>query len=301
MLKIGIIGLGDIAQKAYLPVVSSLKEIEWHLYTRNEEKLIDISNKYRFTHTHQSLLALIEAGIQGAFVHSSTESHYMIVKQLLSAGIHVYVDKPITYDFQTSKELVDLAEENNVILMTGFNRRFAPAYEDLTKMNDINMIILQKNRKLLPSDIRTFIFDDFIHVVDTVRFLLNDEIEVATINGRIQDGLLYSVVVQFSAKGKIGLAIMNRDSGVVEEKLEIMGSNEKRTVVNLSEWMVSQNKTETKYSFHDWDSTLYKRGFEQIISEFTEAIRKDIKPSITAIDALKTHEICEEIVQYLEK
>lgn len=36
MKKIGIIGLGGISQKAYLPVMMAMgQEVEWHLYTRN--------------------------------------------------------------------------------------------------------------------------------------------------------------------------------------------------------------------------------------------------------------------------
>ncbi|WP_342431502.1 hypothetical protein [Neobacillus sp. FSL H8-0543] len=57
---------------------------------------------------------------------------------------------------------------------------------------------------------------------------------------------------------------------------------------------------ETKHSFNNWDSTLYKRGFEHIIAEFIEAVRTNKSPSLTANDALKTHELCEEVVKRLE-
>ena len=39
-MKIGVIGLGDIAQKAYLPVMVEMQdEVEWHLCSRNGETL----------------------------------------------------------------------------------------------------------------------------------------------------------------------------------------------------------------------------------------------------------------------
>lgn len=301
MLKIGVIGLGGIAQKAYLPVYSSLKEIEWHLYTRNEKKLEEISQKYRFPYIHHNLLSLIQTGIKAAFVHSSTESHFTIVKDLLLAGIHVYVDKPITYDLKQTEELVNLAKERNLTLMTGFNRRFAPAYKDLFQMNEVNMIIMQKNRKSQPLDVRTFIYDDFIHVLDTVRYLFKDDIQQMSISGIKKNGLLYSVIVQLFSNEKTGIAIMNRDSGVSEERLEIMCPTEKRTVKNLSEWTMAQDKAETKHSFNDWDTTLFKRGFESIILDFIESVKKGSVPSIAARDAQRTHEICEEIIQHIEQ
>ena len=184
MLKIGIIGLGDIAQKAYLPVFAEKGDIEFHLYTRDIAKLKTLASKYRFAHLHLSLDELIESGVKGAFVHSATESHHEIVKKLLLAGIHVYVDKPIAYEYEKTRELTELAEDKGLILMTGFNRRYAPAYKQLAELKEPNMIIMQKNRKALPGEIRHFILDDFIHVVDTLRFLFPYEIKQINVNGK---------------------------------------------------------------------------------------------------------------------
>lgn len=300
MLKIGIIGLGDIAQKAYLPVIGALNDVEVHLFTRNAEKLKEISGKYRFPHAHTSLSSLINSGIKGAFVHSSTESHDLIVKELLENNIHVYVDKPITYHYETTKELVELANDRDLILMTGFNRRFAPFYRAMKEIVEPNMVLLQKNRHSLPGDIRTFVFDDFIHCIDTVRFLMDGEIQQMIVNGRKKDGLLHHVVVQFVSENMTGMAIMNRDSGASEERLEVMGPVEKRMVHDLDRMSILQGNKDSTVIFNNWDPTLYKRGFEQIVSEFIHAIGTDTKPSVTASDALKTHEICENIVKQLE-
>ena len=58
MKKIGIIGLGGISQKAYLPVMMAMgQEVEWHLYTRNQERLTEISQQYRVEHTYPSIEA----------------------------------------------------------------------------------------------------------------------------------------------------------------------------------------------------------------------------------------------------
>ncbi|WP_243145997.1 hypothetical protein [Clostridium chromiireducens] len=46
-MKIGIIGLGDIAKKAYLPVLSEKEGIELVLCTRNTDTLNRLSKKYR--------------------------------------------------------------------------------------------------------------------------------------------------------------------------------------------------------------------------------------------------------------
>lgn len=299
MLKVGVIGLGDIAQKAYIPVYSSIKDIEFHFYTRNQEKLASIGRQYRFEHLHQSLEALINSGITAAFVHSSTASHEKIVEELLNQNIHVFVDKPITDNYSGAKRLVEMAERKNLILMTGFNRRYATSYTKLKEVAEPNMAIVQKNRKSLPGEIRTFIYDDFIHVVDTMRYLFPHPIEQLIVNGRMEQDTLYHVVVQFISNRATAIGIMNRDNGTNEEIAQVMGPYEKRTVYNVSKLVISKDREEIEVRSGDWEPTLLKRGFEQMVGDFIHAVRTKSKPQISAIDALETHEICEKIITEL--
>lgn len=299
MLKIGIIGLGDIAQKAYLPVLSS-KDLEIHLFTRNQERLAQIGRQYRINNLHSSLESMLQSGIKGAFVHTATESHESIIEQLLRHNIHVYVDKPITYDFASSKRLLDLAESIGLNLMVGFNRRYAPAYRELKQVKDPNMIILQKNRHSLPGDIRTFVFDDFIHVIDTMRYLFTLPLKEVLVRGMKSDGLLIHAVVQMIAEnGSTAIGIMNRDSGTLEEKAEVFSSEEKKIVVNMTDLSTMRQKTEISSGINDWESTLSKRGFENIIQDFLLAIENGTKPQFSMQDALLTHEMCENVVNQL--
>ena len=298
MLKVGVIGLGDIAQKAYLPVLSK-KEFEVHLFTRDQVKLRDIGTKYRFSNLHDSLDSMINASIQVAFVHTSTGSHEEIVTRLLNSNVHVFVDKPITYDFDSAESLLTLARKKHLILEVGFNRRYAPAIQDLKLLRNPSMIVMQKNRKSLPGNVRTFIFDDFIHVVDTLLYLLPHPIEQLIVNGKKKDNLLYHVVVQFiSAEGCTAIGIMNRDSGTNEEKVEVFTPEEKRIVYNVTDTFILKDKNEMKLGVSDWQSTLSKRGFEGIVDEFLHAVESG--SSMHHENHMLTHKICEEMVNRLE-
>ncbi len=301
VLKLGVIGLGDIAQKAYLPVYSGIEDIELHLYTRNQEKLRSIGRQFRFEHLHSDLESLINSGITGAFVHSSTASHQEIVHELLQRNIHVFVDKPITDHYDRAKRLVELAEQKNLILMTGFNRRYATAYAKLKEVAEPNMVIVQKNRKGLPGEPRTFIYDDFIHVVDTMRYLFPHPIEELIVNGRMVDDTLYHVVIQFISGGATAIGMMNRDNGTNEEIAEVMGPLEKRTVYNVSKLVISKDMENIEVRGSDWEPTIVKRGFEQMVRDFVHSVRTNAKPEISALDALKTHEICEKIIVEMTK
>ena len=299
MLKIGIIGLGDIAQKAYLPVLCS-KDLEIHLFTRNQERLVQIGRQYRITNIHTSLDSILKSGISGAFVHTATESHLNIIQTLLLHDIHVYVDKPISYDYASSKEMIDLAISRSLNLMVGFNRRYAPAYQELKQLVNPNMIILQKNRHSLPGDIRTFVFDDFIHVIDTMRYLFALPVKEILVRGMKREGLLIHVMIQLIAdNGSTAIGIMNRDSGTLEEKIEVFSSEEKKTVINMTDLSTMRQKVKTIAGVSDWESTLSKRGFENIIKDFLYTLESGNKPQFSMQDALLTHEMCEKVVSQL--
>ncbi len=299
MLKIGIIGLGDIAQKAYLPVLCS-KDLEIHLFTRNQERLVQIGRQYRITNIHTSLDSILKSGISGAFVHTATESHLNIIQTLLMHDIHVYVDKPISYDYASSKEMIDLAISRSLNLMVGFNRRYAPAYQELKQLVNPNMIILQKNRHSLPGDIRTFVFDDFIHVIDTMRYLFTLPVKEILVRGMKREGLLIHVIIQLIAEnGSTAIGIMNRDSGTLEEKIEVFSSEEKKTVINMTDLSTMRQKVKTLSGVSDWESTLSKRGFENIIQDFLYTLESGNKPQFSMEDALMTHEMCEKVVNQL--
>ena len=131
MLRIGIIGLGDIATKAYLPLVCARPELDIHLCSRNAQNTQRLAAQYRIANVHHQVDSLIKAGIQAAFVHTATIAHYPIVEKLLGAGVAVFVDKPLTLHLAQSEKLVRLAKERNTCLMIGFNRRYAPVYRQL--------------------------------------------------------------------------------------------------------------------------------------------------------------------------
>jgi virulence factor len=291
-LKIGVIGLGDIAQKAYLPVLTAQPGLEIHLQTRTPATLDRIGGAYRLPHRHTDLDALLGQGLDAAFVHAPTEHHVEIAARVVEAGVPVYVDKPLARDAGGARRLVDLAERHGVPLMVGFNRRYAPGYlQCLDHPRDL--ILLQKNRFGLADVPREVVFDDFIHVVDTLRFLAPGPIEHVTVSAKVAGGLLHHVVLHLSGDGFTAIGSMNRMSGSVEESLDVSGADTRRQVLNLAE-VVDHKGQPTLRRRGDWVPVARQRGIEQITLAFLDAVRTGAP--LDARDALATHELCERIV-----
>lgn len=298
-LPVGVIGLGDIAQKAYLPVLAALPGLDLRLMTRDRAKLDRIGEAYRIGAEQRftDLGELVGSGIRAAFVHAATDQHVPIVEQLLTAGVDVYVDKPLDHTLDGSRRLVDLADRTGRSLMVGFNRRYAPGYVQ-AKERPRDLIVLQKNREGLPEAARSMVFDDFIHVVDVLRFLVPGEIEHVDVRSRVRDGLVEHLVLTLAGEGFTALGIMNRLSGSTEEVLEVAGGDSKREVRNLAE-VVDHRGQPTVRRRGDWVPVARQRGIEQAVLAFLDAVRSG--RTLDARDALRTHELCELIVERIEQ
>lgn len=299
-MRIAVVGLGSIAQRAYLPVLTALEDVELVLCSRNRERLLQLATLYRVRDSTTSIPDLSSMQIDAAFVHAATEAHETIVTFLLNQGIPVYVDKPLAYTGGASSRLVALSESTGCFLMVGFNRRYAPMYRSLADQPGRRVVFLQKNRRASPDVPRRVIFDDFVHVVDTLRFLAPGPISDIKVDGYVEAGKLLHVVVHLGGSGFHLVGSMNRDSGAAEEVLEVMSPDNKWTVTGVAETTHWHKGTERVIRFDDWDSVLYRRGFPQIIGRFLDCVRGGHDGSAAAQDALQTHVLCEQIVAALD-
>ncbi|MEU8968264.1 Gfo/Idh/MocA family oxidoreductase [Streptomyces monashensis] len=294
-MKVGCIGLGDIAQKAYLPVLATQPGIDLHLQTRTPATLGRVADSLHLPdeRRHTTLDSLLATGLDAAFVHAPTAVHPEIVTRLLQAGVPTYVDKPLAYELAESERLVGLAEERAVSLFVGFNRRYAPGYTQCLD-HPRELILMQKNRIGLPEEPRSMILDDFIHVVDTLRWLVPGTVDDVTVRARTEGGLLHHVVLQLAGDGFTALGVMNRLSGSAEEILEVSGQDTKRQVLNLAE-VIDHKGQPTVRRRGDWVPVARQRGIEQAVLAFLDAVRAG--KVLSARDALATHELCERLVR----
>ncbi|MBB5080223.1 Gfo/Idh/MocA family protein [Nonomuraea endophytica] len=294
-MKIAMIGLGDIAEKAYLPVLAAQPGLDLHLCTRNTETLDRLGGAHRIAKRFTSAEQVVEEGLDAAFVHAATSAHPGIVDTLLRAGVHVYVDKPIADNLADCERLVGLAREAGRSLMVGFNRRYAPGYAGLAELPR-HLVIMEKNRENLPDAPRPVVFDDFIHVVDTLRFLVPGEVSGTRVRTRVRAGRVEHVMLELSGDGFTAIGVMNRVSGASEESCEVMGDGVKRRVVNLGDVVDYTGSGEVLRRRPDWVPVARQRGIEQVTLDFLGAVREG--RVLDAGDALVSHAICEEIVSH---
>lgn len=297
-MKIASIGLGDIAQKAYLPLITQLKDVDPYFCTRTESTLQQLAEKYRVKNLYTSLDELLKEDLDAAFVHAATEAHYSIVKKILKEKIPTFVDKPITYHLEKTEELIALAEKNETILMTGFNRRYVPTYRSLLEIEDPKTIIMEKNRTYQPGDPRGFILDDFIHVIDTISYLMGKvDLNNIEVNKIMRDNKLIQVILTLKNDENQAIGIMNRDNAITEETLEVMGFKDKKKIKNITQTIEYSNGGEKNYQAAGWNKMGYNRGFVDMIDEFLKRVKSGKNNKEEVESDLLTHRLAEKILK----
>jgi predicted dehydrogenase len=84
------------------------------------------------TSDFQELLA--DPNVDAVVIATPVVTHYELAKQALSAGKHVFVEKPQAQSSAEAEELLSLAEEHDLVLMPGYLLLHHPAMEQLQQI-----------------------------------------------------------------------------------------------------------------------------------------------------------------------
>ena len=107
-----------------------------------------------------------------------TRSHFDVAARFLKAGVHVMVEKPITGDEASARELIALAAQHKAVLQVGHLARFAGVTEALVRTVDQPLYI--ESVRVAPFKARgtdvSVILDLMIHDLDLVLALTDAEL-----------------------------------------------------------------------------------------------------------------------------
>ncbi|MDT2674513.1 Gfo/Idh/MocA family protein [Enterococcus dongliensis] len=296
-MKTGVIGIGGIAQKAYLPTYTKIrKEATFIFATRNDKVREALAKEHNFENTVETIDQLLAEKIAACFIHVATSVHFEIAKKCLEAGVAVFIDKPVSEDFQEVQTLQKLAQEKNLLFMVGFNRRFAPMVEQLKQLEQKRVIHLEKNEPDHGMATQYGIYDLFIHLVDTAVYLLDDEIMSVHSKIREENGKMVYAQMQLSTATSECLLSMDLMSGGKMERYHVSSSKQTMIVDQLTDLAIKRGQKEEIQRFGDWTTTLEKRGFEQLVQHFIAALKgKDV--DLRQKNVLLSHELCAQMLQ----
>lgn len=297
-LRIGVVGLGGIAQKAWLPVLGAATD--WTLaaaWSPTRDKALRVCETWRIPYADS--LASLAAQCDAVFVHTSTASHYAVVSELLNLGVHVCVDKPLAENLKDAERLVELAARKKLTLMVGFNRRFSPLYRELKQqMPQAASLRMDKHRadSVGPHDLRFTLLDDYLHVVDTALWLAGGRVQIQS--GTLQttdDGAMLYAEHHFSADTLQITTSMHRRAGSQREWVQAVTDGGLVDVTDMREWREERGQGVIARPIPGWQSVLEQRGFAGCARHFIECVQNQTVPETAGEQAILAQRVVEKL------
>ncbi|MCC3372072.1 Gfo/Idh/MocA family protein [Cohnella sp. REN36] len=170
-LKVGLIGLGEVAQITHLPILENLAdryEIA-ALCDISPELLRVLGERYRVGNLYTDAKQLTEqADLDAVFVLNSDEYHAECAIHALRNKKHVLIEKPMTLNQTDADAMIKARDEAGVQVMVGYMRRFAPAFmeavEELKTLGPIQYSkvrdIIGQNRLIIEQSSTVYRFSD---------------------------------------------------------------------------------------------------------------------------------------------
>lgn len=131
-LRVGVIGAGywgpNVIRNMWeLPEVDLVGVAD-----RNSEAIGRVQTHYRDLQVAVTDYGeLLESGIDAVVICTPPETHYDIASDVLDAGLHVLVEKPLTTSSETAAALTVQAEEAGLTLMVGHTFEYNAAVHEL--------------------------------------------------------------------------------------------------------------------------------------------------------------------------
>ena len=128
-VKVAVLGTGSLGQhhaRIYAELHAAGAVELTGIYDAHADTARAIAAKHKL-HVFASV-AEAAAASDALNIATPTTTHYEIAKQLLTAGKHVLVEKPITDNSAQAAELCELAKQKNLVLQVGHIERFNPVF-----------------------------------------------------------------------------------------------------------------------------------------------------------------------------
>ena len=176
-LRIAVVGVGHLGEY-HVQKYRALKMVDLiGVVDSNKERAMEIGQRYntKVFETHNDILDQVDA----VSLAVPTLAHFDVAKDILSHGIHLLIEKPITYKLEPADTLIKMAKERNLVLRVGLVERFNPAVVKMESMlNNPHFIEARRMNIFTPrgTDVDV-VLDLMIHDLDIILHIIPSEVK----------------------------------------------------------------------------------------------------------------------------
>ena len=323
-IRYGIIGFGLFAERSIAPAIqasvnSELIAIQKRSIDEARKKADSLGIPYAFD-SAENLVS--HPDIDAVFVVSANCMHAPETIIAAKAGKHVLVEKPMAINAAEAKAMIKTCRKNKVKLMVAHMIRFSPVTQrikELIKNDAIGKVTAVKSEFIYDGKVSHRgwlldrkvagggpVFDIGVHCLDTIRFLLEDE--VISVKSQLQplptkDKTESTAFISLKlSKGTVAGILCSYDSAIRRSYIELIGEKGlvsaenfswNNTTIRLNVSLTSNGKVmETREEI-----ITVPNLYEKEVTAFSDCIINDTLPPIPGEEGLKNQKVLDQIMR----
>ena len=289
-LAVGVLGAGNFAMSTLLPALTEVRSIEMiGVYAANGSHARHAAEKFGFRYCATDEHKLLnDPEINAIVIATRHHLHANQVLAAIAAGKHVFCEKPLCLNEIDLQKIIDAHETSSpdLLLMVGFNRRFAPLAlkmkSFLKTIKEPLALHYRVNAGFLAGDHWVNnteqgggrILGEVCHFVDFLTFLTGSlpiEVDAKSVSGfeqQLDENVIISLRFANGSQGTISY-LSNGDRAYSKERVEVFGGGAVAVLEDFRRLeLVRHGKKQTFRSPFRQD-----KGHRAELKAFAEAIR----------------------------
>jgi len=176
-LRVAVIGVGHLGEY-HVQKYKAIPGVELvGVVDVDVDRVNEIAQRYdtKGYGNHCDILTRVDA----VSLAVTTEMHFEVAKDVLKNGIHMLIEKPITYDLREADLLISMARERDLVLQVGLIERFNPAVVEMERMLNSPVFIEAHRMNLFTKrglDVDV-VLDLMIHDLDIILHIVPSEVK----------------------------------------------------------------------------------------------------------------------------
>ena len=305
-LQVGVIGVGSMGQH-HARVYNELDSVALIGVTDADASRAE-SIAAEYDTVAMPLEELLDT-VDAVSVAVPTQYHLETALACIEHGVHILIEKPIAANEEEASEIIEAAEDADIIVQVGHIERFNPAIQELDRIVKAEDIVAIRTERLGPPPERDIqdntVIDLMIHDVDVVTALLGDEPTTVNALG-MRENRYASATLQFDS-GVVATLISSRLTQRKVRKLKITTKDTFIEVDYIDQSIEIHRQSAPEFinkedGMHYRHESVIERPqveshepLKKEINSFVESISSNTTPVVSGRDGLRALELVREI------
>jgi len=322
-LRVGVVGVGKLGA-LHAKMFAQIPKAELvGIIDSDADRARDIASEFR-TDVYSSLENLLR-DVNVISIATPTTTHYQIAMQAVDAGVHLFIEKPITHTLAEGEMLVRCAKEKGITVQVGHIERFNPAILAVETYNLQPMFI--ESHRLAQFNPRgtdvAVVLDLMIHDIDIILSLVkspvrmieadgvavvSDTVDIANARLKFENGCVANVTAsRISQKKMRKMRLFQKDAYIsidfLDGKAEVFRlvdsdqASDRRTKLlgRIEDGSKHRNITYERPKVREVNPLRYE------LELFLDAVESRKPPVVSGDDGLRALHVAQQILETIER